>query len=552
MLRASFVMSMLVVATGHIALGVRAEIWDDALFFRRVAYNILHHGFAGWNQQEGPVFLNTSQLYQLVSTALLSLAPNHFNMATALWSAACVSAMFFLFHDLLRRESRADDSAGTALLFVLMHAPPIVLAIITGMDTCTVFLVVALFLRVALSDRFGRQPLALAAMNVLTYLARPDAVLLSFCVSIGLLTAPGDARSRRLVKFFLFTGAGILILSAGFHAYYGTALPLATFLKISPLSVYDSDYIALGYGNKLTNLATIALVLLPLSAMIAMRFDRVNASLVIAGIVFIAFHGATTAEIMGYHARFYAPALPSFLLAAQRGVACADSLRRKLLLIAMGTSSAALALVAFHLDGIESVRRGFALERVPLDRYLVYFVGIPIIGLLLLTRDRIRAITSSLLAMLAVACVAFRTIPNEMSVAPDMRIYENVGAHGRSLVGIDLIRRCFQEPMQLVHSELGIPGVLFPESRIIDYTGLANPSVVDREFDFERTCANDRPEFIFRPHWTHKRLNEQLSASPCLSSNYRAAPLVRPSSAPLFVRNDLVDPFNTCPRATER
>lgn len=482
MLRASFVMSMLVVATGHIALGVRAEIWDDALFFRRVAYNILHHGFAGWNQQEGPVFLNTSQLYQLVSTALLSLAPNHFNMATALWSAACVSAMFFLFHDLLRRESRADDSAGTALLFVLMHAPPIVLAIITGMDTCTVFLVVALFLRVALSDRFGRQPLALAAMNVLTYLARPDAVLLSFGVSIGLLTAPGDARSRRLVKFFLFTGAGILILSAGFHAYYGTALPLATFLKISPLSVYDSDYIALGYGNKLTNLA----------------------------------------------------------------------LRRKLLLIAMGTSSAALALVAFHLDGIESVRRGFALERVPLDRYLVYFVGIPIIGLLLLTRDRIRAITSSLLAMLAVACVAFRTIPNEMSVAPDMRIYENVGAHGRSLVGIDLIRRCFQEPMQLVHSELGIPGVLFPESRIIDYTGLANPSVVDREFDFERTCANDRPEFIFRPHWTHKRLNEQLSASPCLSSNYRAAPLVRPSSAPLFVRNDLVDPFNTCPRATER
>jgi hypothetical protein len=541
-LAVAFAVVTAAVAAGQIGRGPRAEIWDDALFFRRVAYNVLHHGFAGWNQVDGPVFVNTSQLYQAICTGLLAAAPRHFNAATILWAAACLAMTFVLL--------RGRDVAGSALLFVGLSAPPILQAIATGMDTCTVLVTLAVFLRVALGGPSRRKPELLAAMNVLVYLARPDAVLLSSVISIGVLAAPAEGRARRLLTFSALAGAALLLLSAAFLAYYGTAVPLATFLKLNPLSIYDEAYIALGREGKMTNLREIGLVILPLLPVLAIRLDRETLVLAAAGLLFVGFHAATTNEIMGYHARFYAPGLLVVVCAASRSLSVprVDTPWRRRLVVLVAGGAAALAFLAYRRGGIENATRGSDLDQTPLAWYLIYFVGLPVLGVLGLVPLRERSRTMAAAALASMAAVAFlaRSLPRPFTVATDEAIYESSAARDGDLVGVTTIRDCFAEPLQLAHSELGVPGALFPESRIIDYSGLANPSVVSRRFDIEQVCADDRPEFVFRPHWSHRGLNDQVSASRCLAEGYTAVPLPRPSGCPLLVRNDLVARYAAC------
>jgi hypothetical protein len=528
------------VALAQLGRGEHAEIWDDALFFRRVAYNLLHHGLAGWNTVDGPVFVNTSQLYQAIATGLLAIAPSYFNAASVLWAALCTVATFVL----LRGRGFAEN----ALVFAGLQAPPIVLAIATGMDTCTVFVTLAAFLHVALRGRSRRLPEILAAMNILVYLARPDAVLLSSIVAIGVLAGEPPGRARRVLTFCVLTAGMLIALSAAFRAYYTTSVPLAAFLKITPLSIYDRDYLALGHEGKLLNVRQIGLVLLPLLPFIAFLRDRENVALVTAGLMFLGFHAATTNEIMGYHSRFYAPAVPVFVCAAARSVRRVDTPPRQWFVALATGGAAALAVWAYRRGWIETETHGSYLEWTPRSSYEVYFLGFPIFAVLLPLRDRARALLAASLAVGSVVVLLARAFPRPFAVATDRAIYESSASRDGDLVGLDAIHACFPEPLQLTQSELGVPGVLLPESRIIDYTGLANPSIVDGRFDFERLCAEDRPEFVFRPHWSHRKLNEELSASRCFAANYTAVGLPRPSGCPLLVRNDLVARFEACER----
>lgn len=528
------------VARMQIGRGAEAEIWDDALFFRRVAYNVLHHGFAGWNQSDGAVFVNTSQLYQAVTVGLLAIAPRHFNVATVVWAAGCTCLTFALMP--------GRSFSERAVTFVGLSAPPVFMPIATGMDTATVLVVVAAFLRVALrrpSPRAPPQPALLAAMSLLVYLARPDALLLAVGVALGLLSARGDDRARRLATFCVATGAGLALLSLGFRAYYGTALPLATYVKLNPVSIYDAAYIALGLPGKLANLRLVGLLLAALAPFIAMRMDRANVVLVGAGLSFIAFHAATTNEIMGYHARFYAPALPLFVCAAARGSVLLTARQRRFV-VAAASSVAMVAWVAYARGSIENATLGSYLDRAPLSFYLVFFLGLPIVALIspFGRAARMRMVGAATILLIVVASVVTSREP--FRVVEDDVIYASSAERDGDLVGIDAIRRCFEEPLKVTHSELGVPGVLFPESKIIDYTGLANPSIVDRSFDFESLCTSERPDFVFRPHRTHRKLNEELSASPCLAERYTLARLPRPSACPLYVRNDHAERFDAC------
>jgi hypothetical protein len=93
---------------------------------------------------------------------------------------------------------------------------------------------------------------------------------------------------------------------------------------------------------------------------------------------------------------------------------------------------------------------------------------------------------------------------------------------------------------------------MFPESRVIDLTGLANPSIVEQRFDLEALCQKDRPEFLFRPHQTHRALNRSIDQSPCVAENYALAPLPRKSVCPLLVRKDLLPRYLACGASTSQ
>lgn len=179
-------------------------------------------------------------------------------------------------------------------------------------------------------------------------------------------------------------------------------------------------------------------------------------------------------------------------------------------------------------------------------QYLVFLMGTPITAILLLCSSPARK-WGALVACLGVATYqVFWTAPASARIVADADADLAVYSRNSGQVGIEVIRRCFSEPLQIMHSELGIPGVLFPESRILDFTGLANPAVAQSRFDFEQLCETSRPEFIFRPHVTHQRLNRELDHSACLAQNYVRVRAPRYSSCPLHVRRDLLAKFEAC------
>jgi hypothetical protein len=508
------------------------RFWDDALFFRRVAYNIVHHGVAAWNVVDGPVFMSTSQLYQLISVGLVSAFPAYYNAAAIFWSALCVSLSWWL----LWRAMGAGLIQGLAG-FVLLSAPSIFFTIGTGMETSTVLLLVCAS---ALASLQESRLSVLLALQLAVYLARPDAAILSLITGAGLLVARGQ--SRAAIVLALSTLLGVGLLSLVFLAYYGTPVPLAAYLKITPLSAYDEHYLRLSLTAKLDNVALTAVTLLVMAPLIACRLDRTNLVLSFAGSAFIAYHGLTTNEIMGYHARFYAPALPVFVLAALRGLDAVDSTRKKQRVVAFGAAAAGLMGVAFGLHWIERSIGRLGSEH----QYIVYAAGTPLLGLLLLLpshRQKFYAVTLTLaLSVFQIGRMAPPAFELQSDAESDFDVYST----NRGQVGIEVIKACFPEPLQLMHSELGIPGALLPESRILDYTGLANPAVARGTFDFEQICSTEQPGFIFRPHTTHERLNRELDSSECLAKNYALAPLNRCSSCPLYVRNDLIARYRSC------
>jgi hypothetical protein len=514
-----------------------ARFWDDALFFRRVAYNIIHHGTAAWNQLDGPVFVNTSQLFQLVAAGLFALFPGYYNAAVIFWSAACIAASWWFCW-----RAAQTGNMGSLLLFCLLHAPAVFLTIATGMETATVLLVLSSFIHFSLRGIPSKHGLLLmTSLQLAVYLARPDALLLSMVTAPGLLALQG-----KLKNALLLVGATLValaLLSGAFAAYYGTPVPLAAFLKVSPISIYDQHYLGLGLSSKLMNLTQLGLLVLPVVPVIALRLDRINVVLSAAAVTFIAFHALTTNEIMGYHARFYAPALPFLFVAAARGLQRADRPWKRAMLIAVGVLTLVLVTLAYRADLIE-VDVGMA--AVGPHQYLLYFAGVPLVAALMFFKPRIQR-GGALVAALALASYQMvSTAPAAAGVVSDGESDWATFRINKGQAGLDIIKKCFPEPVRLMHSELGLPGALFPESSVLDFTGLANRAVVNGTFDFEDVCRSQAPEFIFRPHETHRNLNRELSASKCLAKGYTQVVSRRMSLCPLFVRNDLLQTYKSC------
>jgi hypothetical protein len=516
------------------------RFWDDALFFRRVAHNIVHHGVGAWNMSDGPVFVNTSQLFQMVAAAVLAVFPRYYNAAIIFWSAACLCLCCWT----LWRAVRGGLLEAFAA-FGLWLAPPAFLSVTTGMETATALMVLCASIYVALRAPLPRFWLPLATMiELAVYLVRPDAILLSLTTHVALLAVQG--KMRHALQLALMTSLGIGLLSLGFLAYYGTPLPLAAYLKVSPFSVYDQSYLSFGAAGKVLNLTQMAVCLLAVIPLIACQRDRTNLVLCSVGAAFIAYHGLTTNEIMAAHARFYAPALPFFFTAALRGVARARSITmptwKRWALVGSSAVTGAIAWFAFRQDWVETRLGRFGLGH----QYLDYFAVTAVVGILLLCSSRVRrwAVPAASIGILGYQVMS--TVPPVAGVVSDAESDLAVYANNSGQVGIDVILRCFKEPVQIMHSELGIPGVLFPESRILDFTGLANPAVVHETFDFEQVCETARPEFIFRPHPTHQRLNRELDSSPCLAKNYTRVRSRKYTSCPLHVRKDLMPQFLAC------
>jgi hypothetical protein len=535
------------------------EAWDDALFFKRFALHMADHGVAAWNVGERPVHGNTSQLFQLVALGVVAVTRDHYNAGVKVVLAAALWGTYLVLTRLLSREAAPDapaDAGPSAVALTGLCAPILVSMIASGMET----LVALLVLSVGLGSLHGveragaRLPLragaAFVAAQLLAYLARPDMILLGMVVA-GIVLYDGAKRpweQRRLLALSAAVGLGLAALLAVFHVYYGTAFPLSFYLKSRLLSPYDTRYLGLDLAEKRLYLWTWLFFVAPFGLLALWRRDRWNLALLAGAAVFVAYHALSTVEIMGYHSRFYLPAFVAVVLAGAR--AWPAFVREHALWKALPPAllyPAALA-VAFHARWIESSGAGYPLGWLDGGLVAAHAAAVAVLLLSPLWKSRLRHTTGVLVPSLLLGVTVVLRFPDRIEVLDDAAISRNLVDRYRSNVGIYEVEACVPEPFTLYHSELGIPGVLFPGSRIVDLTGLMNPRLVFGAPSFDAYCQEDRPEVIFLPHWTHERLNREIQESRCIQGYVKEA-LPRESSCPLYLREDLHEAFEACRRA---
>ncbi len=475
--------------------------YDDALFFSRFAHNALAHGAFSWNPGEPALHGNTSQLHQLLLLGLHALVPEHGLQAARWLGAAVLGAGAWL---LARRFG--DGPVAFALAGWIALA-----TVVSGMETAMTLGLGAGFL-VACWRPTPPSLGVVAAGVALLYLARPDTGLLT----VGtLLVAPWPWRER-LVRLGLVAVALGLVLAV-LQLGYGRALPLSFAVKAGG-AVAEPVFLAKSHAAKLRHLGLFVLCTVPL---LAWARPGQRARLLLPAGAFVAFQAGITLDVMGLHGRFFAPCLPWLAVAA---TAPPNRVLGGTLLVLLGLF-ASLGPGWGWLPGPS----GWAIGQLPTLALWATVLGG---GALLLAPAGWRS-----LAVLATALGAQLVAPGETAaVVSDQAHVRGLTAQTKSWRRVHDLRDCLGNDAHLVHSEVGVPGLVFPEGRITDLGGLMNAAVADGSFVWERFCAAERPAIVYLPHPNYRVLREELETSACLE-DYT---LVDSSgSSPVYIRTDL-------------
>jgi hypothetical protein len=533
-----------VVAAGLVYVLVRdldVTPYDDGYFFKRFALNFLRHGAFAWNAADGPVHGLTSQAFELVSVALVALAPAHFVIAAKVFFAACLVATAWTFSTLaLRVTERLDTTLAITLLVI--GNPLVAWTVHTGMETSLVLLIVTLGLRTILdADGSPRASLKAASATLFVYLCRPDATLVpAFAFLVR------NLRNRRALS--VYAAALALGLSAAwmiFRVYYGTALPLPFYLKTLGFYRYEAAVTGLAAHDKLVHLATFAAFAAPLGWLCARGRNRQGFVLGAAALLLVAYHAAVTTEFMGYRSRFYVPALIPLGLGAAFGSrgALARPRREHVVFFALWI----VAVLSCLRLGLVASASSSAQERLGLAVYLaeallagwLVFSGVEREG-----DERERQAIAGVALLFALGTLAALP-PRRSTLLSDREFLEKSSAEVTTTRGIFDVERCLPNTKTLYHSEIGVPGLVLPETRIVDLTGLMSPRLALERPRFDDYCLRDRPEALFLPHRFYVEKNREIRASRCLGDYTE---VVHHSSSPLFVRSDLVEDFRRCAR----
>lgn len=533
------------------------DLWDDALFFQRFGHNVVAHGVAGWNVEDGPVHGNTSQLFQAVAVAITALFPGWYHVAIKLVLGLSTVATFGIGLGVLGRWQPATERADPGppvVLFCALSAPTALLLIGSGMETAFAGAVLATALWV-LAKRDGAPisvgwAAATVGVQILVYLARPDLILLSLGSAVVLWFEPGVPlrRQRRLLVLGGLTLAGLALTLMALRLGYGTAFPLSFYLKSRLLSPYDAEYLQLGVaGERRTFLTWVAFtgpfLLLAL-------FGRWRFTLVLVGpaLGFVAYHYLSTIGVMGYHSRFFQPATVPIALAAALAWPRFTSGRVALRVLPILAVWPALVAIGFHYQWVEQrdLDLDFYLAWIPEDLWWAA-VGTTVVLLVCALGVRRWPAVIGLVPVAALAGVLWAIPPGKLPALDDGASVDRIRSRMKAMKGIDVVRDCLPEPVHVYHSELGVPGVMFPESRITDLSGLMNPALVFSHPTFDDYCLADPPDVLFLPHRTHERLNREILDGRCIGLFARPTGIGSSSSA-LYVRRDLLDRFTDCQR----
>ncbi len=495
------VLAVAVVAAAALLLRLHLPPYDDAFFFLRFARNLVDHGVFAWNPAEGPVHGLTSQLFGLATVLVHLVAGPYTVLASRLLLAASLPLAAWL---LLR-------AGGRPVPVTLALCSPVALATIaSGLETATVLAFGALWL--AAVERQQRAPDAVVgALLVGGYLLRPDTVL---------LTAPVLVLDRRW-RALVVAGAGLALTLGVLHIVYGSALPLSFGVKSGLADLTGPDFLARCRQAKLRHALYFALVAWPL-LVAALNGGRRILRILLPAALFVGYHLFLTVDIMGLHARFFAPALPWLALAAS------DHRSRRALVAVVG----GLAVVLVFAVGLDALPpdQGWAIGRVSPWSTAAWVVAVLVAAAPgpAWPGGRLSLVASA--GLLGIALGDGR-LPDR--VPDDDGYAAALSGEVTSWRGAERLRRCVGEDLSLFHSEIGVLGVMFPDARITDLGGLMTPAA--QLDDLSALCDARAPDAIFLPHRNYRRLNARLAQSGCILGYTQ---VTEGGSSPLWLRDD--------------
>jgi hypothetical protein len=526
-------------------------LWEDGYFVKRFAYNYWHHGTFSWNVTDGPVYGMTSQTLQALGTLLYAVAPEHVVLSL---KAACCASLFATLPVLASVSARevtragsgpapldtSESAVGLLPCLVGLSSAVLVESALTGLETPLGLLAVALSMLVLFRPVLSaRHVLGVTACVWVVYLTRPDAILIPGLLLAARWALAAQARFGRkwrdeAAELVPLTVSGVLIVvSVGlsllvFQRYYGTALPLPFYVKTLGLNAQDPSYVAYFAIEKAKNVVQIAFVAMPLMYVAVHDRCRVVVILLGAGLMFGMYHYFATIETMGYYSRFYLPGFIAVIAAAAVAYRRYQQRRRLWLTALLYACYVGAFIWLKHVDNTH-----------PISNKLLAAMYVPSLvatGVLLLAPARWVAASAVAIG----CCLCIGTAINFPIDSPRLETDEAILLHQirpRTVFrGIEQLRERLH-PTVVYHTDMGAPGILFPEAKVVDLDGLLNEDVTLRGARFEALCEADQPEAIYFPKGGYVQLRAEMLASRCFQ-NY--SPVTPADGARLHIRKDLL------------
>jgi hypothetical protein len=528
----------------------RQGLWEDGYFVKRFAYNFWHHGTFSWNVSDGPIYGMTSQTLQLVGVLVYALAPEHLVLGLKLVLYASLVATLIVLGKIVQHaafvqrdaSSACFGAAGLVPCAVGLSASLIVQVILMGLETVLGLLAVALAILAILRWRGTRSDsIAVVLATLGVYVTRPDAILVPGVLLAGQCFFSWRARRahagssepgmRAVVTTMLAIAAGLALLLGAFHLYYGTPLPLPFYIKTHGLSVQTSAHIEIFALEKIKNATSAAFFTAPFLFVAAHSRRRFVYLLLASGLTFASYHYFATIETMGYLSRFYLPAFVPVLAAA--GIAYEDYLARRRWPVS----------VAFYIAWLGAfwwLKQLDETHKIP--HMLARSLDVPVllaVGVTLLAPRRWPAARAALVALCLTIGTALTYPLPKLELLDDETILLAQIRPRATFRGLEQLRRTLA-PSVVFHTDMGAPGVLLPEARVVDLDGLLNEDITLRGASFEQLCEADQPDAVFVPNFTYPELRQEVLSSRCLVGYLAVTPM---NASPLFIRLDRADEY---------
>jgi hypothetical protein len=450
----------------------------------------VEHGVAAWNVADGPVHGNTSQLQQGIATVAQGLAPGR---VVALLRLVAVAALISAVGALRGREG--------AVLALL--GPLGVATLSSGMETALTLGLGAWFV----AELRGRgRDAVLVGLAGLLYLARPDT---------GLLTVGSLLVRRRSGAAAAVVGV-VGLLWLGLWAVYGSPVPTSFATKLAVGGeVYGPHFLARSSEARLRHALLFAWVSWPLLRALKGRGAWLAAA---PGLAFVGYHLAMTVDVMGMHARFFVPALPWLVpdrLDRQRWTEWGPWV----------VAGMALWSVDWLPDGT-----GWRIGRVSMVAYASYALAVALVG---------RAPAWTVVVAVGLGLLGDpRPAPPWRHDAEHVEAYEGMVSSFR---GLRALERCLGTDLHVLHSEIGVVGMVLHDGHVTDLGGLMSPGWTHHTV--ARRCRDRAPDAVFLPHRNYRRLRKAMVDGGCLEGMTQ---VVDRGSSPLFVRDDLLPKLAPC------